>query len=231
MSGPGRPELTRGGVFGAVLDLAAGVLTVSGAAAPPAAALTPPVAFTAGSLATYRTNGVVRSLAEANRVVKAGSTFTGVRPAVCPPALTAAQVAAHHDLADSPQGPWDTTVALAPTQDAYVGNVAANPSSDSTAGSADSHRPVPVSGAWTESAVTRNSRPSLAPTVLGTISGATAVSTGYSVELDAPALGGALGSAYSSALTSDGADSLRIRSGDVATAAHRPQLVLTFGAE
>ncbi|MHC3817073.1 hypothetical protein OG892_02360 [Streptomyces sp. NBC_00341] len=79
--------------------------------------------------------------------------------------------------------------------------------------------------------VTYDSRPSLAPTVLGTISGATAVSTGYSVELDAPALGGAPGSAYSSALTSDGADSLRIRSGDVSTAAHRPQLVLTFGAE
>ncbi|WP_371774735.1 hypothetical protein [Streptomyces sp. NBC_01438] len=79
--------------------------------------------------------------------------------------------------------------------------------------------------------VTYDSRPSLAPTVPGTISGATAVSTGYSVELDAPALGGAPGSAYSSALTSDGADSLRIRSGDVSTAAHRPQLVLTFGAE
>ncbi|MFF3264381.1 hypothetical protein ACFYWO_35085 [Streptomyces sp. NPDC002932] len=76
-----------------------------------------------------------------------------------------------------------------------------------------------------------DSRPSLTSTVPGTISGATAVSTGYSVEQDAPALGGAPGSAYSSAPTSDSADSLRIRSGDVSTAAHRPQLVLTFGAE
>ncbi|WNI33690.1 hypothetical protein [Streptomyces sp. ITFR-6] len=105
-----------------------------------------------------------------------------------------------------------------------VSSVAANTSPDPTAGSADSHRLVPVTGAWTESAVTYNSRPSPVP---GTVSGATAVSTSNSVELDAPALG----SAYSSTLTSDGADSLRVWSGDVATAAHRPQLVLTFGAE
>ncbi|NED82242.1 DNRLRE domain-containing protein [Streptomyces sp. SID11233] len=99
-------------------------------------------------------------------------------------------------------------------------------SSDPTAGPADGHGLAPVTGAWTESAATCDSRPSP-----GTVSGATAVSTGYSVELDAPAPGGALGPAYSSVLTGDGADSLRIRSGDVATAAHRPQLVLTFGAE
>ncbi|MCX4774604.1 LamG-like jellyroll fold domain-containing protein [Streptomyces sp. NBC_01285] len=192
--------------------------------------------------------------------------------AIYPSALSAAQVAAHHDLADTPPGPGDTTLTLTPTEDAYVNSVAANTtynndqlasrgttaylsylrytlptapagqelrsarltfrtSSDPTAGSADSHTLVPVSGAWTESAVTYNSRPSLATTVLGTISGATAVSTDYSVELDAPALGGALGSAYSLALTSGGTDSLRIWSGEVATAAHRPQLVLTFGAE
>lgn len=192
--------------------------------------------------------------------------------AVYPSALTAAQVAAHHDLADTPSGPGDTTVTLTPTEDAYVNGVAANTtyddnqlasrgttpylgylrfalpaapagqelkaarltfrtSSDSTAGSAEPHTLVPVTGAWTESAVTYNTRPSLATTVLGTISGATAVSTDYAVELNAPALGGALGSAYSLALTSSGTDSLRIWSGEVATAAYRPQLVLTFGAE
>lgn len=192
--------------------------------------------------------------------------------AVYPSALTAAQVAAHHDLADTPSGPGDTTLTLTPTEDAYVNGVAANTtyddtqlasrgttpylgylrfalpaapagqqlrsarltfrtSSDATAGSAEPHTLVPVTGAWTESAVTYNTRPSLATTVLGTISGATAVSTDYSVELNAPVLGGALGSAYSFALTSSGTDSLRIWSGEVATAAYRPQLVLTFGAE
>ncbi|MFG3137556.1 LamG-like jellyroll fold domain-containing protein [Streptomyces sp. NPDC048211] len=192
--------------------------------------------------------------------------------AVYPTALTAAQVAAHHDLADTPSGPGDTTLTLTPTEDAYVNGVAANTtyndtqlasrgttpylgylrfslpaapagqelksarltfrtSSDSTAGSAEPHTLVPVTGTWTESAVTYNTRPSLAATALGTISGATAVSTDYSVELNAPALGGALGSAYSLALTSGGTDSLRIWSSEVATAAYRPQLVLTFGAE
>ncbi|WNI26392.1 DNRLRE domain-containing protein [Streptomyces sp. ITFR-16] len=192
--------------------------------------------------------------------------------AVYPSALSAAQVAAHHDLAGTPPGPGDTTVALTPVEDAYVNGVAPNTtyndsqlasrgttpylaylrfalpaapagqrltsarlafrtSSDPTAGSAESHTLVPVTGAWTESTVTYNTRPSLATTVLGTISGATDISTGYSVDLNAPALGGALGSSYSLALTNSGTDSLRIWSGEVATAAQRPQLVLTFGAE
>ncbi|MFF4248813.1 DNRLRE domain-containing protein [Streptomyces sp. NPDC001822] len=103
-------------------------------------------------------------------------------------------------------------------------------SSDSTAGSAESHSVVPVTGTWTESAVTYNTRPTLSTSVLGTITGASAVSTGYSADLDATALGGALGSATSLALTSSGTDSLRIWSSE-ATAAYRPQLVLTFGDE
>nr|WP_299538739.1 DNRLRE domain-containing protein [uncultured Streptomyces sp.] len=104
-------------------------------------------------------------------------------------------------------------------------------SSDATAGSAESHDVVPVTGAWSESSVTYNTRPALAGTVLGTISGATALSTDYAVELDASALGGALGSSFSLALTGSGTDSLRVWSGEVATAAFRPQLILTFGAE
>lgn len=104
-------------------------------------------------------------------------------------------------------------------------------SSDPTTYSTDSHTVVPVTGTWTESAVTYNSRPALSASVLGTITGAIAVSTDYSVELTAPALGGALGSAYSLALTSSGTDSLRIWSSEAGSAASRPQLVLTFGAE
>ncbi|WST35123.1 DNRLRE domain-containing protein [Streptomyces sp. NBC_01166] len=103
-------------------------------------------------------------------------------------------------------------------------------SSDPTAGSAESHRIVPVTGAWTESAVTYNTRPALSTSVLGTITGAASVSTDHSVELDASALDGALGSVTSLALTSSGTDSLRIWSSE-ATAAYRPQLVLTFGVE
>lgn len=191
--------------------------------------------------------------------------------AVYPSALTAAQVADHHELAGTPPGPGDTTVALTPDEDAYVNSVSANTnyndsqlasrgttaylgylrftlppapagqvlrsarltfrtSSDSTAGSAESHSIVPVTGTWTESTVTYNTRPTLSTSVLGTISGATSVSTGYAAELNASALGGALGSATSLALTGSGTDSLRIWSSE-ATAAYRPQLVLTFGDE
>ncbi|CAM5368017.1 LamG-like jellyroll fold domain-containing protein [Streptomyces atroolivaceus] len=191
--------------------------------------------------------------------------------AVYPSALTAAQVAEHHELAGAPPGPGDNTVTLTPEQDAYVNSVAANTnyndnqlasrgstaylsylrftlpsapagqvlksarltfrtSSDSTAGSADSHSIVPVTGAWTESAVTYNTRPALSTSVLGTITGAASVSTDHSAELDASALDGALGSVSSLALTSSGTDSLRIWSSE-ATAAYRPQLVLTFGVE
>ncbi|MEV7404422.1 LamG-like jellyroll fold domain-containing protein [Streptomyces sp. NPDC091267] len=220
----------------------------------------------------WRVGGDAMSNAWPNRPTSTYFAGQVDETAVYPSVLTAAQVAAHHDLADTPSGPGETTVSLQPAEDAYVNGVAANTtyddsqlasrgatpylsylryplpaapagqelksarltfrtSSDSTAGSADSHTLVPVTGAWTESAVTYSTRPSLATTVLGTISGATAVSTDYSVELNAPALGGALGSAYSLALTSSGTDSLRIWSGEVATAAYRPQLVLTFGAE
>ncbi|GHB19559.1 DNRLRE domain-containing protein [Streptomyces clavifer] len=191
--------------------------------------------------------------------------------AVYPSALTAAQVAAHHGLADTPAGPGDSTLTLTPSEDAYVNGVAPNTnyndgqlasrgttayqsylrfalpeapagqvlkgarfafrtSSDPTAGSAESHSIVPVTGAWTESAVTYNTRPTLAASALGTITGASRASTDHSVDLDASALEGALGSLFPLALTSSGTDSLRIWSSE-ATAAYRPQLVLTFGAE
>ncbi|MFE7750206.1 hypothetical protein [Streptomyces sp. NPDC057428] len=82
----------------------------------------------------------------------------------------------------------------------------------------------------TESAVTHNTRPTLSTSVPGTMTGASAVSTGHSADLDATTLGGALDSASSLALTGSGTDSLRIWPSE-ATAACRPQLVLTFGDE
>ncbi|MFF8387650.1 LamG-like jellyroll fold domain-containing protein [Streptomyces kanasensis] len=59
------------------LSLAAGL---GAAAAPQAAALTEPVAFTADDLPTWQTNGIVWALAQANGVVFAGGTFSAVRP-------------------------------------------------------------------------------------------------------------------------------------------------------
>ncbi|WP_406360231.1 DNRLRE domain-containing protein [Streptomyces sp. NBC_01544] len=46
----------------------------------PAAALTPPIAFTADDLPTWQTNGIVWTLAEAGGTVFAGGTFSQVRP-------------------------------------------------------------------------------------------------------------------------------------------------------
>jgi hypothetical protein len=60
-----------------VLTVAAGA---GGALAPTAAALTPPVAFTADDLPTWQTNGIVWALAEANDTVFVGGTFSEVRP-------------------------------------------------------------------------------------------------------------------------------------------------------
>ncbi|MFJ3878986.1 DNRLRE domain-containing protein [Streptomyces sp. NPDC090077] len=48
--------------------------------APEAAAVTPPVAFTADPLPTWQPNGVVWALAEAGGTVFAGGTFSAVRP-------------------------------------------------------------------------------------------------------------------------------------------------------
>ncbi|MCX5588695.1 DNRLRE domain-containing protein [Streptomyces erythrochromogenes] len=60
-------------------------LTATGAGlglvlAPQAAAITPPVAFTADALSTWQPNGIVWALAEAGGQVFAGGTFSSVRP-------------------------------------------------------------------------------------------------------------------------------------------------------
>lgn len=48
--------------------------------APPGAAVSPGVAFSATNLPTWQTNGIVWALTEANGVVYAGGTFTAIRP-------------------------------------------------------------------------------------------------------------------------------------------------------
>ncbi|MGW7193961.1 LamG domain-containing protein, partial [Streptomyces sp. NPDC054838] len=47
---------------------------------PPAAAVTPPVAFTADALPTWQPNGIVWALAETGGTVFVGGTFSAVRP-------------------------------------------------------------------------------------------------------------------------------------------------------
>ncbi|MFJ1899026.1 hypothetical protein [Streptomyces sp. NPDC088115] len=200
MSGPGRPGLTRGGVVAAALALT-GVRPAGSAA------------FDAGNTAvsltppegTYVNSVAANTTCNDNQLASRGATPHPGRLRFQLPAASAGQ------------RPGNVRLGL-------------RTSSDPTAGPVGSHLPVPATGAGAGSAVTYDSRPSLAPTVPGTISGASR-STGHSVERDAPDPGGALGPAYSSAPAGDGADSLRIRPGDVATAAHGPQLVLTFGAE
>ncbi|MCX4697558.1 LamG-like jellyroll fold domain-containing protein [Streptomyces sp. NBC_01373] len=64
----------------AVLALTAGLLGGTAATAPPAAAVTAPVAFTAEDLDTWQTNGIVWALAESGGTVFAGGTFSTIRP-------------------------------------------------------------------------------------------------------------------------------------------------------
>ncbi|MCX3058482.1 CBM96 family carbohydrate-binding protein [Streptomyces beihaiensis] len=70
----------RSRALGAVLGLTAASGLGLVAAPQPAAALTPPVAFTADSLPTWQTNGIVWALAQAHGTVFAGGTFSQVRP-------------------------------------------------------------------------------------------------------------------------------------------------------
>ncbi|MFI5986039.1 DNRLRE domain-containing protein [Streptomyces sp. NPDC051555] len=62
------------------LALSGGATAIALGLVPPAAALTPPVAFTADALSTWQPNGVVWALAEANGTIFAGGTFSAVRP-------------------------------------------------------------------------------------------------------------------------------------------------------
>ncbi|WP_046778151.1 DNRLRE domain-containing protein [Streptomyces yangpuensis] len=71
---------SRGAAALLALSLAATGAGLGLALAPQAAAITPPVAFTADALSTWQPNGVVWALAEAGGQVFAGGTFSTVRP-------------------------------------------------------------------------------------------------------------------------------------------------------
>lgn len=108
--------------------------------------------------------------------------------------------------------------------------LAVKTSTQSGAGSADTVSVLPVSGDWTESAITYTNRPARGSTPIGTLSGATDGSTVYTAALDTGALKPSLGGPFSVALTGAGTDALWLWSREADAAQGTPQLVLTFGA-
>ncbi|MEW2139356.1 DNRLRE domain-containing protein [Streptomyces sp. NPDC005409] len=71
---------TRGPAIALALSLAGTGAMIGLGPVPDAAAVTPPVAFTADPLPTWQPNGVVWALAEAGGQIFAGGTFSAVRP-------------------------------------------------------------------------------------------------------------------------------------------------------
>ncbi|MEV6954357.1 LamG-like jellyroll fold domain-containing protein [Streptomyces sp. NPDC051183] len=99
------------------------------------------------------------------------------------------------------------------------------------AGSADTVSVVPVTGTWSGTDTTFNTKPTVGTTVLGTISAVPDGSAIQSIPLDTAALTPVLNSSYSLALTSNGSDPLWIWASEATAADAAPQLVLTFGPQ
>ncbi|MBB2968565.1 LamG-like jellyroll fold domain-containing protein [Leifsonia aquatica] len=102
-------------------------------------------------------------------------------------------------------------------------------SGDATAGTTNAVLFNLLSGAWDQSTVNWNTRPTGIGAALGTLTGATAVNTPYTATLDASQLAPLLGTSTSIAMTMAAADTdnLRIYSYDN-SASLRPVLQLTF---
>ena len=103
-------------------------------------------------------------------------------------------------------------------------------STDPTATSADMHVVHLVTGAWTESGVTWNNRPTTEGAVLGSLGAASATNTAYQASLSAGALAGVLGTQQTLRISSTGADNIRLWSSEASNTAYRPTLALTFTA-
>lgn len=100
-------------------------------------------------------------------------------------------------------------------------------SSDPNAATADTVNVVPVTGDWSESAVTFANRPALGSGTLGSLSGASDGNTGYDIPLSTSGVGGSVGSTLDVALTSPGTDSLWLWARE--NGGTGPRLILTFG--
>ncbi|HWU46764.1 MAG TPA: DNRLRE domain-containing protein [Humibacter sp.] len=99
-------------------------------------------------------------------------------------------------------------------------------STDPTAGSTSTQNINLVTGAWDQSTVTWNNRPTALGAQLGAINAATATNTPYMVNLSAASL--SAGSTVSFVLTSSGSDNLRLWSSESSTPSYRPLLTLVF---
>ncbi|MFC5433798.1 CBM96 family carbohydrate-binding protein [Microbacterium suwonense] len=101
-------------------------------------------------------------------------------------------------------------------------------STDPTATSTDMHQIHLVSGAWSESGVTWNNRPTSEGALLGALGAAPATNTPYTASLSATGLSGVLGTTQTLRISSTGADNLRLWSSEAPNTTYRPVLVLTF---
>lgn len=102
-------------------------------------------------------------------------------------------------------------------------------STDSTAASTGAHQVSVLTGAWSESTTTWNTRPTAGfGSTVGQLTGATALNTAYTVTLDAGSLATLVGTDVSFALRSTSTDNVRLVSRESTTATRRPVLVLEY---
>jgi hypothetical protein len=104
--------------------------------------------------------------------------------------------------------------------------------SQSSAGSVDTHSVRRGPTAWTETGLTWANRPAepSPATVFGTVKGATRVSTRYSTPLTASAIARFAGKSLDLTVRGSGTDSLWFWSRQVTTASQRPTLILVYAA-
>ncbi|WP_354576115.1 LamG-like jellyroll fold domain-containing protein [Frigoribacterium sp. UYMn621] len=101
-------------------------------------------------------------------------------------------------------------------------------STDPSAGSGDAHDLSVVTGQWTESTITWDTRPTGAGPSLGTLTGATGVNAIYTVVLSVEQVAALAGTTVTMAMSSAGTDNLRLWSTNASTVAYRPVLSLTY---
>lgn len=99
---------------------------------------------------------------------------------------------------------------------------------DSFAGSAESHKIRIASDLWSESTLTWNTRPSILGPTVGTVSPGIGVNTAREVSLNPTAMAPLVGKQSTLALTNAGTDSLWLWTRNHANSGYRPQLTLTY---
>ena len=138
------------------------------------------------------------------------------------------QLSATGDSSSSPAASYlRFALPAAPTGTHLTGaTLSIRTSADSSAGSIDSQNIATVTGDWSQSTVTWNTRPVGAGVSLGTLTGATAVNTTYATALDVAALANLAGSSTAFSVTGTGNDNLRFWSSEYTAAP--PTLALTY---